>query len=86
MFMHGEMNAARPLEYLDIPDRTVTELNRRTRFHCDKEFIVRTETTEPQWFEQGTMPADAWELNEGRDLAPDTTTEPAQCCWQDQSF
>jgi hypothetical protein len=56
------------LEYRDIPDKIVAELNRRTRFRCDKEFIVRIHRTEPRWFEQDAMPADAWELNEGKDL------------------
>ena len=68
LFIHGEMNPERLVEYRDITENDVTELNRRTRFHCEKEFVVRSQTIEPGWFEQGTLPADAWELNEGKDL------------------
>jgi Protein of unknown function (DUF4238) len=67
ILMHGEVNIP-TLEYLDIPDKAVAELNRRTRFRCDKEFIVRIHRTDLRWFEQDAMPADAWELNEGKDL------------------
>ena len=56
------------VKYLDVPDKAVTELNPRTRFQCDKEFIARIQRTELRWFERGSMPADAWELNEGKDL------------------
>ncbi len=41
------------------------ELNRRTRFCCDKEFVVQREITRPRWFEKGKMPADAWEAVHG---------------------
>lgn len=67
ILIHGEVNTP-TLEYLDIPDKAVAELNRRTRFRCDKEFIVRIHRTDLRWFEQDVMPADAWELNEGKDL------------------
>ena len=73
VLMHGEANAPRLVQYVDIADDAVAELNRRTRFRCDKEFVVRIQRAEPRWFEQGTMPADAWELNEGKDLAVATT-------------
>ena len=75
VLMHGEANAPRLVEYVDIADNVVVELNRRTRFRCDKEFVVRIQRSELRWFEQGTMPADAWELNEGKDL-PVETTQP----------
>jgi hypothetical protein len=71
LFMHGKMNPERPVEYLDLADKPVTELNRRTRFGSDKEFVVRVPNIEPRWLERGTLPADAWELNEGRDLELD---------------
>lgn len=74
LFIHGETDPARPITYLDVTNPDVTELNRRTRFHCDKEFVVRANTTEPKWFQQGAMPADAWELNEGKNLEDE---EPA---------
>jgi hypothetical protein len=66
LFIHGEMDPAPQVAYLDVTDTDVTELNRRTRFRCDNEFVVRTKTIEPEWFEQGAMPADAWELKEGK--------------------
>jgi hypothetical protein len=49
------------VEYLDVLEHHVEEFNRRTRFRCDKEFVVRRETMHPRWFEKGAMPADAWE-------------------------
>jgi hypothetical protein len=45
ILMHGEVNIP-TLEYLDIPDKAVAELNRRTRFRYDKEFIVRIHRAE----------------------------------------
>ncbi|WP_441281065.1 DUF4238 domain-containing protein [Tardiphaga sp. 862_B3_N1_1] len=68
IFTHGLIDRERPISYVDIPDHAVTEINRRTRFLCDKEFISRTQTTESRWFELGTLPPDAWELNEGKEL------------------
>jgi Protein of unknown function (DUF4238) len=68
VFMHGEVNPQRLVGYKEVPESVVTELNRRTRFRCDKEFVTRIEKTELRWFEQDPMPADAWELNEGKDL------------------
>lgn len=53
------------ITYQDVPDHAVTELNRRTRFLCDKDFVVRRKTIMPRWFEAGAMPPDAWELSEG---------------------
>jgi hypothetical protein len=74
IFVHGDMNMGRPVEYLDISDHAVTEINRRTRFHCNKEFIVRTQITEPRWFDRGTLPPDAWELTQDNDdLEPETS-------------
>jgi hypothetical protein len=71
---HGEANTQRLVEYVEVPDKVVSELNRRTRSLCANEFIVRIQRTELRWFEQGTMPADAWELNEGKNL--DRTLRP----------
>jgi hypothetical protein len=53
------------IDYIDVLEHHVDELNRRTRFCCDKEFVVQREITRPRWFEKGTMPADAWEAIHG---------------------
>jgi hypothetical protein len=79
-FMHGEMNPERPVEYREIAENDITELNRRTRFRCDKEFVARTQSIEPHWFDQGALPADAWELNEGN--ASNTGIRSEQTCVQ----
>lgn len=54
------------IEYIDAPDYAVEELNRRTRFGCDKEFVLRRKTTHPRWFEVGEVPTDAWEVVHGK--------------------
>jgi hypothetical protein len=82
ILMHGPFDPARPVAYLDVGEEAVTELNRRTRFRCDKEFVVRREATEPRWFDAGTLPPDAWELNEGKEsfeepASPEATATPA---------
>lgn len=59
LLMHGDNNA--PIQYVDVPDNVVSELNRRTRFHCDQHFVGRTTATESYWFDPGAMPDDAWE-------------------------
>jgi Protein of unknown function (DUF4238) len=66
ILMHGPFDPAHPVQYLDIEDSVVTEINRRTRFCCNMEFVVQVEATERRWFDAGTMPADAWELSEGK--------------------
>lgn len=43
--------------YLDIPDHLVDEFNRRTRAHCQEEFVVRRDLTRPAWFDLGSPPA-----------------------------
>jgi hypothetical protein len=53
------------IQYVEISENEVGELNWRTRFSCDKEFVVRREVTYPRWFERGTMPPDAWEALHG---------------------
>jgi hypothetical protein len=54
------------MDYIDVrKEHHVDELNRRTRFCCDKEFVVRREITRPSWFEKGTMPTDSWEAIHG---------------------
>lgn len=36
--------------YLKIPDAIVDEINRRTRFHCEENFVVQKNITKPEWF------------------------------------
>lgn len=47
--------------YLEVNDRIVNELNRRTRFNADEYFIVNSNTTDPYWFDPGEEPKDSWE-------------------------
>lgn len=54
------------IDYIDVQEHHVDELNRRTRFCCDQEFVVRRQTTRPRWFEIGEMPQDAWEVTHGK--------------------
>jgi hypothetical protein len=68
MLMIGHQNPGRRqtgIQYVEISEDEVEELNRRTRFGCDKEFVVRREVKHPRWFERGTMPPDAWEALHG---------------------
>jgi hypothetical protein len=57
------------IDYMDVADDVVTEMNRRTRFQCDKEFVVQRQTTMPRWFERGEIPADAWERVQDEEAA-----------------
>jgi hypothetical protein len=47
--------------YIDVGQRFVDEVNRRTRAHCAIEFVSWKGETRSYWFEKGTLPADAWE-------------------------
>lgn len=44
--------------YINIPDKLVDEFNRRTRAHCQNEFVVRRNITRPMWFDLGSPPED----------------------------
>lgn len=70
MLTHGEPG----LEYRDVPDFIVAELNRRTRFHCGNEFVVRRKVTDPYWFDPGLEPDDSWHKVHKHDVS---STEPA---------
>jgi hypothetical protein len=48
-------------QYLDVNDRIVNELNRRTRFDADEYFIVNRKKTNPYWFDPGNEPDDSWD-------------------------
>ena len=52
MLNHGDQG----LKYLDVPDFIVSGLNRRTRFYCNNEFVVRRNHVEPEWFDTGNPP------------------------------
>lgn len=53
--------------YIDVQESVVTELNRRHIAHCNKNFISCSQQTLPIWFEQRSMPDDAWEkVREGK--------------------
>jgi hypothetical protein len=39
----------------------VDELNRRTRFHADKYFVVNRNELNPLWLDPGIEPDDSWE-------------------------
>jgi len=57
LLTHGEPG----LEYLDVSDEAVLEINRRDRFSCDKEFVVQRNFVDPRWFDPGEEPEDSWE-------------------------
>jgi hypothetical protein len=42
--------------YTDIPEDFVDALNARTRWHCDEQFIVRSNLVREAWFDTGTPP------------------------------
>lgn len=47
--------------YIEATSAIVNTINRTTRFNCDEEFIVRTNHTNPLWFDPGIEPEDSWE-------------------------
>jgi hypothetical protein len=64
LLVHGEP----ALEYIDVRDQDVQEVNRLTRGHCDKEFVVNRDFVDPLWLDPGKMPADAWETTRAPDV------------------
>lgn len=54
---HGEPGLA----YQDVSPEIVADVNRRNRFYCTDEFVVRNGKIEPFWFDPGKQPADTWE-------------------------
>jgi hypothetical protein len=53
--------------YVDVDQRCVDELNRRTRFNCDEEFVSWKGETRSIWFDPGKEPEDTWEkTDEGK--------------------
>jgi hypothetical protein len=44
------------ITYVDVPDAVVAELNRRTRGHCDNQFVVSRDYVDPYWLHLGTSP------------------------------
>ena len=55
--------------YIDVGERVVDALNHRHIGHCNENFISRSQTTRPVWFEQRPMPEDAWEKVRERKIA-----------------
>lgn len=47
--------------YVDVNSAIVDELNRRTRFHCEEEFVSWKGETRPYWLDPGKPPDDRWE-------------------------
>jgi hypothetical protein len=47
--------------YTDVKQTSVDELNRRTRFHCEEEFVSWKGETRPYWLDPGKEPEDTWE-------------------------
>lgn len=47
--------------YVDVKQATVDELNRRTRFHCEEEFVSWKGETRSYWLDPGKAPDDRWE-------------------------
>lgn len=63
MFVHGDPT----VEYVEVSDSNVSELNRRTRFYCSEYFIIKRAYLEPHWFNPGVAPQDSWR-NTNRDV------------------
>ncbi|MEX3896316.1 DUF4238 domain-containing protein [Paraburkholderia sp. BR10954] len=47
--------------YIDTPMELVDDFNRRHRYHCKEHFVVCRDSQNAYWFQEGTMPDDAWE-------------------------
>ena len=47
--------------YGELKPGTIDHLNSRTRGHCTAEFVASTGIGNSRWYDQGIMPADAWE-------------------------
>lgn len=47
--------------YKQVSGKIVQELNRRTRFHCDKWFVSWKGEVRPEWFDPGVPPEGRWE-------------------------
>jgi hypothetical protein len=52
--------------YIEATSTIVDTINRTTRFNCDEEFIVRSNYTNPFWFDPGVEPEDSWEKMQAR--------------------
>lgn len=55
LFCHRDVG-----EYIQVGQKKVDDLNRRTRFYADKHFIVKQDKCSPIWFERGVEPEDSW--------------------------
>lgn len=52
--------------YIDATPLAVDEMNRRHRSHCKTQFVVCRGEDRSVWYDMGSMPADAWEVTQGR--------------------
>jgi hypothetical protein len=69
--------------YQNVGQKTVDEVNRRTRFHCNEEFVSWKGETRPYWFDPGKKPDDCWENTEQGRLA---LAQEAECNrWRKES-
>lgn len=59
MMRHGKAEGAHRVEYFDLDAEVVCDLNRRSRFSCTNEFVVRREHSDPRWFDPGVEPGDS---------------------------
>ena len=55
-----------PEGYVDAPALALNELNRRHRALSGQHIVVRSQTTDPYWFEEPDLPDDAWENSRKR--------------------
>lgn len=61
LLVHPKNGQSSIIRYVAVSDNYVHEINRRTRFHCHKEFVTNGADCDPRWFHRGVMPDDAWE-------------------------
>jgi len=69
---HGEgPEASSSIQYIDVPENVVADVNRRLCFYCDKDFVVRRPVIDPRWFERGVPPPHSWAAVHGTDENPE---------------
>jgi hypothetical protein len=50
-----------PAGYAEATVLALNELNRRHRALCDKQYVIRSNSSNPYWFTEPELPDDAWE-------------------------
>jgi hypothetical protein len=73
--------------YQDVGQTAVDEVNRRTRFHCNEEFVSWKGETRLYWFDEGKKPDDCWENTEQgkRALAERAESDRRRAEWERQA-